>query len=288
MIHENILYGYDYDEELNELIARQDIENYGFFSTFTLMLTSIMTVYRLFKKTPDTINCKNVLKKLKQDDSVDMYHYFFKINNDIIINFEETLPYFSPDVQHSLYTEKNMKYYLPFVKKYFNFNENIISKIQFIKSKYNIDPNNTISVVYRDSDKWTDHGGFSYVSAGPYVRKCRDIISKEEVRPTVIIQSENLGIIREFKSMFFSTFIEETSLENPCFTYPPIPVDESKKLEWAEFYIAALYLHSQSKHVITYTGNSAFFIFLFREHTTNFIQEITFTKNYNDFFITNN
>lgn len=66
MIYENILYGYDYDSEKNILIGREDIKDYGFFSTFTLLLTSIMVVHRKFGKTPDDIDGTNLLRKLKK------------------------------------------------------------------------------------------------------------------------------------------------------------------------------------------------------------------------------
>jgi hypothetical protein len=167
MIHENILYGYDYDDIENKLTAREDIKNYGFFSTFTLLLTSIMTVYRKFGKTPDIIDCKKGMAKFKNEENFDLYHHFFHINNDIEINFDEELPVpLSPDDHHTVYSEK-------------------------------------------------------YIN-------------------------------------------------------------------WCEFYIASLWIQAKSKYVITYTGNSSFFVYLVRQTTKNFIQEITFTKNYNDFFINEN
>jgi hypothetical protein len=63
---------------------------------------------------------------------------------------------------------------------------------------------------------------------------------------------------------------------------------EEDKLEWSENYVAALFLHSKSKYLITYTGNSAFFLYLSRGTTNNLYQEITFTNNnYDDFFSIN-
>jgi len=289
MIYENILYGYDYDSEKNILIGREDIRDYGFFSTFTLMITSLMVVYKNFKKTPISIDGKFLLRKLKQESNIDMYHYFFHIDESIEINFDEELPVpFSPDDQHTIYSEDYIKYYEPFFKKYFNINENIQNKITQLKEKYKINQENTISVIYRDSDKWTDMGGFNYISAGGYFRKCKEIIESEEVRPTVVIQSENSGVIRTFHEAFGSVFFTETSLGNSSEIYPPIPINNDIKLEWSEYYIASLWILSKCKHVITYTGNSSFFVYLNRGTTKNFTQEITFTKNYNDFFVTNN
>lgn len=289
MIYENILYGYDYDLKKNILIGREDIKDYGFFSTFTLMLTSLMVVYKKFNKVPEKIDGKFLLRKIKKDSNIDMYHYFFHIDESVEINFEEELPVpFSPDDQHTVYSEKYLQFYLPFFKRYFNVNKNIQDKIQILKEKYNIDEENTISVIYRDSDKWTDMGGFNYLCAGGYFRKCREIIESEFIRPRVLIQSENTGVIRTFHEAFNSIFFNETSLGNSSEIYPPIPINDDVKLEWSEFYIAALWILSKCKHVITYTGNSSFFVYLNRGTTKNFTQEITFTKNYNDFFVTNN
>ena len=288
MIYENILYGYDYDSEKNILIGRENIKDYGFFSTFTLMMTSLMFVFKKFKKTPTGIDGKFLLRKLKRDLEIDMYNYFFHIDDSVEINFDEELPVpFSPDDQHTIYSEKYLKYYLPFFKKYFNINQNITEKISFLKKKYNVNENNTISIIYRSSDKWTDMGGFNYISAAGYFRKCKDIIDSEEVRPNIIIQSEDNGVIKTFQKSFGSTFFMETLLGNSSEIYPPIPLNDDIKLEWSEYYVASLWILSKCKHVITYTGNSSFFIYLNRGTTKNFTQEITFTKNYDEFFVTN-
>lgn len=290
MIHENILYGYDYDIDNNSLIGREEIKDYGFFSTFTLMITSIMVVYKTYKKTPDKIDGSTLLNKIKKGKDIDMYHYFFHMDDSIKIGFDiDEIPVpFSPDDHHTIYSEKYSKYYNIFFKKYFNVNQNIKEKIDFLIKKYNVDVNKSISVIYRDSDKWTDMGGFNYISAGAYLRKCREIFELDGNTPKVLIQSENNGVIKTFNEVFDLTFFNETSLGNSSEIYPPIPIDDSKKLEWSEYYIASLWIHSKCKYVLTYTGNSAFFIYLNRGTTKNLIQEITFTKDYNDFFVKDN
>lgn len=290
MIHENILYGYDYDTVNDVLIGRENIKDYGFFSTFTLMITSLMVVYKTYQKTPKFIDGSNLLNKIKKGSSVDMYHHFFHIDDSIDIQFDTfDIPVpFSPDDQHTIYSEKYSKYYNEFFKKYFNVNSNIEEKINFLTNKYNVDQENSISVIYRDSDKWTDMGGFNYISAGAYLRKCREIFQQDGSKLKVLIQSENMGVVNTFKNEFNLTFFNETSLGNSSEVYPPIPLDDNKKMEWSEYYIASLWIHSKCKYVITYTGNSAFFIYLNRGTTKNFTQEITFTKDYNDFFVNNN
>jgi hypothetical protein len=287
MIHENILYGYDYDDIENKLTAREDIKNYGFFSTFTLLLTSIMTVYRKFGKTPDIIDCKKGMAKFKNEENFDLYHHFFHINNDIEINFDEELPVpLSPDDHHTVYSEKYIKFYNPFFQKYFNINKPIVDRIDYLLNRYSLD-DDRVSIIYRDSDKWTDFGGFNYVSAGAYMKKFREIAEKEKPKK-ILIQSENNGVVKTFGEAFGAIFFEETSLKDSSDNYPPIPKQKHDIINWCEFYIASLWIHAKSKYVITYTGNSSFFVYLVRQTTKNFIQEITFTKNYNDFFINEN
>lgn len=289
MIHENILYGYDYDTINNVLIGRENISDYGFFSTFTLMLTSIMVVYKKYKKTPNQIDDRFLLKKIKKNKEINMYHHFFHIDESVVIDFDvNEIPVpFSPDDHHTIYFEKYSKYYNVFFKKYFNLNNNIIEKIDFLKQKYNINPDNIVSVVYRDSDKWTDMGGFKYVSAGAYMNMCRSIIH-ENKGLNVLIQSENMGVINTFKQSFGAIYFDETNLGNSSEIYPPIPLDDNKKMEWSEYYVASLWIHSMSKYVIMYTGNSSFFIYLNRGTTKNLIQEITFKKDYKEFFVSDN
>ncbi len=137
MIHSLILFGYDYDDKKNILIGRKDISEYGFFAPFTLLLTSIMTIYKKFKRLPVDIDGKNILSNLNPNHNIpDMYHHFFNINKKIEINFDEELPVpATPNEHHTIYAEKNIKYFKPFFDRYFNLNENIQKKIEFLKKE---------------------------------------------------------------------------------------------------------------------------------------------------------
>jgi hypothetical protein len=115
-----------------------------------------------------------------------MYHYFFNIDETIKIYFDEDIPVpFSPDDHHTIYSEKYIKYYKPFFDKYFNLNKNILSKKEELIKKYNINEDTCVSVIFRDSDKWIDFGGFNYVSAGAYFRKTKEIIKNGETKASL-------------------------------------------------------------------------------------------------------
>ncbi len=287
MIHENIMYGYDYNTETGELIGRENIGGYGFFSTFTLLITAIMGVYNQYGELVKSINGKKLLRNLSKDESYDMYSHFFHIDESVEINFNRPTPVpLTNDDQHTVYTESNINYYSAFFKRYFNLNDNIQSKIEGFKTKYNIIPENTISVVYRSTDKWTDMGGFNHISPALYFRLTRDL-KTENPELDIYIQSESQGINRVFMEGLGSKVISETLVSDRD-DYPLFLHLQDNKLEWAENYVAALFLHSKSKYLITYTGNSAFFLYLSRGTTNNLYQEITFTNNnFDDFFSIN-
>jgi hypothetical protein len=288
MIIEHIGYGYDYDTEKNILIGKTEISNYGFFSTFTLLLTAIMITYKRFHKLPEDIDGTNLLRNLCRENGYDMYKHFFHINKESVIDLEYNMPVpFTNDDQHTVYEEKYTKYYCEFYKKYFNLNENVVNKINFMKEKYNIDSENTVSIVYRGTDKWTDFGGFNHISPGLYLRLAREI---KENNPgiDVLIQSESSSVNRIFRESIGAKEISETLTSKidgtPIFLYL-----QENKLEWAEYYVACVMLHSKSKILVTYTGNTSFFLYLNRGTTKNMYQEPTFKTNDNkEFFIHEN
>lgn len=288
MIHEHITYGYDYDTEKNILYGRKEISDYGFFSTFTLLITALMGTYNKYKKLPVDIDGTKLLRHLCKEDGYDMYKHFFHINSDVNIDFDTPMPVpYTNDDQHTVYRNEDVVYYSSFYKKYFNINKNISDKIDFILDKYKIDSENTISIVYRGTDKWTDFGGFNHISPGLYFRIAKELREKNP-NMKILIQSESESVNRIFHQGLGSIQIEETLTSKidgiPIFLYL-----ENEKLNWAEYYVAALMIHSKSKILITYTGNSSFFLFLNRGTTENMYQEITFTKNnFEDFFVLNN
>lgn len=287
MIHERIMYGYDYNTDNGELVGREDISNYGFFSTFTLLISAIMATYNQYGVLVKSIDGRNLLRNLNKDVSYDMYKHFFNINENIEIDFNSPMPVpLTNDDQHTVYKEEYVKFYCSFFKRYFNLNNNIKSKIDGLKLKYNFNPENTISVVYRSTDKWTDMGGFNHISPALYFKLAKELITKNP-NLNIFIQSESKGVNRVFREGLNANFIEETLVSNND-DLPIFLTLEENKLQWSENYVAALFLHSNSKYLITYTGNSAFFLYLSRGTTNNLFQEITFkNNNINDFFSIN-
>lgn len=275
--YEEIGYGYDYDLTNNILIGNSKIAEYGFFSTFSLMFIALLNVYRKYNKSVNDIDGRFLLKHIK-GEIPDMYKHFFSIDSEFQINFDSKKIDFPIDQNehHTIYSEKKIFFYNQIFKKYFKLTPNIEYKIKFLTEKYNIISENSVSVVYRDTDKWTDFGGFNHISPAFYCRIARNI-KTETPDIQVLIQTENEGVKKFLMEGLGAKSIEETLTSDksiPLFLYL-----KEKKLEWAEYYVASLWIHAKSKYLITYTGNSGFFLYLIRGTTKNLYQEITFTKN---------
>jgi hypothetical protein len=284
MIHEHISYGYDYNDETNILAANPAIGLYGFFSTFTLMFTAIIATYKKHNKLPQ-IDGRNILKHLNTDPNKDMYQHFFRTDDAVHIQFGDELKIYHPDSQHAIYADEHSKYFRPFYERYFKLHHHIEWKLNQLAEKYKVDSKNSISLIIRGSDKWTDFGGMATVGPGAYIRMAEKLV-KENAGSKVLLQTEHDDIINFCQRNFSMTFFEETKTTTNA-SVPIFLTNIENKLDWAEWYVAALWLHARSKYVITYSGNSAFFVYLVRGSTQGLYQEIAFKKPIEDFFVKN-
>jgi len=284
MIHEHVSYGYDYNDETNTLTANPAIGHYGFFSTFTLLFTSIIATYKKFNKLPQ-IDGRNILKHLNTDENKDMYRHFFETDESVQISFGDELKIYHPDIHQMIYADDDAKYFKPFFDRYFKLNHHINWKLNRLIEQYSVDSKNSISLIIRGSDKWTDFGGIATAGPGAFIRMAEKLV-QENPGSKVLLQTEHDDIINFCRHKFPMSVFEETKTT----TNPSVPIfltNVENKLDWAEWYVAALWLHARSKYVITYSGNSALFVFLVRGSTQNLYQEIAFKKPIEDFFVKN-
>jgi len=281
MLHKDISFGYDYDTINNVLISTDIIKNYGLFSSFTLMLSSITQVHYHYGVTPKDIICDNFLLKFKEpNDETNIYKFLFKIDDSIVI--DDTMKILmGPNDHHLIYDNQKIQKLSPFFKKYFSLNNETLDVKNSLETKYNIKDNNRISVIYRGSDKWIDMGGFTQVGPNPYIQLTDEIFHTDKLM-NVLIQSDEKRLINFYSYKFKSTFIRETDIGDIGHNEDPTP--KNNKKEWLRNYVSSIFIHGESKHLITYTGNSGFFSVLHRGNTYNVYQENTFLKNYKEFF----
>ena len=265
-------FGYLYYPNNNRIVAMDKISHYGLFSTFTLLLSTITCVHADFGVLPDKIDLRPALKKFKTNPHQDLYSTLFQQDRNIKINSVKKV---GPDPHHTLYTADLIEGLNPYIRRYFNLSEEVKQIESNLTSKYSITSSDLLYVIYRGTDQFTDRGGFASVNCSVYERLARKIITpiREEER-CVLIQSDEPRAIDYFKGLK-GVYIDETSLGRIAPTGPPIPTTDVDM--WLKYYISAIHIHGMSKHVITYTGNSGFWVALFKGNIDNLYQETTFS-----------
>lgn len=279
---DQISYGYDYDEDGKTLIARPEIAGCGLFSAFCLMLSSTTACRKKTGSVPEDIKFNNGLSLFQEPGkpAIDIYRHAFKIDPNVQIDHDYHV---GPDNHHTVYNNTMLTGLQPFFRKYFSLNDRALEVKSKLESRYNITDNNRLSVIYRASDKWTDFGGTISIGPAAYYRLAREIFDKEKSSGIkTFIQTEDQGVVTWYKNSMNSVFLEETRVGQTDSTTRPIPA--SGRHEWLLNYIAALYIHGESNHLITYTGNSGYFAALAHGNTNNLYQDTTFSKNCKEFF----
>jgi len=273
-------FGYYYYPEENKVVSMDKISQYGLFSTFTLLLSTITLIHRDYKKLPVKFDLSNALMKFKTNKEDDLYNKLFKIDESVEI--DKILPV-GPDPHHTLYNEDLIKGLYPYIKRYFTLSDELIDIKNHILQKYELLNKDYVSVIYRGSDQFTDRGGFISVNCSAYEKLARSIISEIPIQDRMLlIQSEEPRVLSYFIGQLGAKFIKETDVGDIGKTDVPVPNNGLD--EWLKNYITSIYIHSQSKTLITYTGNSGFWSVLFRGSMNEVYQETTFQLDRNLFF----
>lgn len=268
-------FGYYYYPEENKIESMDIIKNYGLFSTFTLLLSTITIVHRDYKVLPNKFDLSNALYKFKEDKSIDIYKMLFKTDDNVKIDDIEPM---GPNHHHEIYTDEKIKKLYPYIRRYFNLSDEVCEIKNKLIEKYELKDKEFLSVIYRGTDQFTDRGGFISVNCSAYEKLAKNIISNIEPKDrNILIQSEEPRVVNYFRNSLGAKFIEETDIGQIGNNDSPIPL---KNVEtWIKYYVASIHIHSKSKTLITYTGNSGFFTTLFRGSMENVYQETTFKLN---------
>tara|TARA_R110000803_G_scaffold210726_2_gene283435 strand:- start:298 stop:1146 length:849 start_codon:yes stop_codon:yes gene_type:complete len=272
-------FGYYYYPDENKVEASSKISEYGLFSTFTLLLAAITIIHRDYKKLPSKFNLKKAMMMFKTDKDEDLYKTLFKIDETVeILNITPT----GADSHHEVYSEERITGLYPYIKRYFSLSDEVEDIKEKLKKKYDIVDKDYISIIYRGTDHFTDRGGMMSVNCAAYKQIVKQLITPIPIEDrNVLIQSEEPRV-RDFFNDYGAKFINETCIGKVGDLDKPIP-KENKDL-WIKNYIAAIYIHSQSKNLLTYTGNSGFFATAFRGTTKGVYQETTFKMDKELFF----
>lgn len=255
--------------------------NSGFYSNTHQTFSAILTLLA-HGIVPETISYEHGFKSYKLNPLQDIYPHFHRPN------LQQELP-----VWKNLYridanrTSGESISLIPFgeysqiINRYFSPSETIISNIDYLKNKYTFNSEETISIFYRGTDKFTE---VSVATPEEYASVAKKLLKKNSSY-RVLIQTDQTQALEYFLNEFGDRafYFEELPTTNKT-------GDDAKKIDmeffhkrfdyeenvdpvpFSQMFDAAIRLIASSKYPILHTGNGALFVYLYRGNANNVYQ----------------
>ena len=145
------------DTNLSVLKSFHPGSNAGFFSHCSCILEQIMWYVYVKQQPPDYIDSSSHFDLYKYDEAINIMSDFFECYN---ITSQLKGPYNKSYciwfLQLTDYRNIDYEYITPYITKYFSPSPIISRNIEMLLEKYNIDPENTIGIHYRGTDKYKE------------------------------------------------------------------------------------------------------------------------------------
>jgi hypothetical protein len=245
----------------------------GFFSTCSVTLWHIAEVLERTGEMPRRIDFSRAFRWFRNAeqtrDACDMYPLFFRPG---AVDATRGLTWLPRVRYHGLYRWIDYRRFGLVMERYFQPSEKARAfQSQWI-ARYGIDPDKTIAVVYRGTDKSTE---LALASPRAYVDQARKILERHpDFR--ILIQTDELSVrdlfVEEFGSRCF--FIDAMPVSRHGVVVHELD-DASLQRDRGEFgvmLVAVTELLSRAAFVVNHTGNLALWVCLWRGHSRGVVQ----------------
>lgn len=243
--------------EVNELYC---LWNCGFYSNQFQVFCSLLTLME-HGIIPDRIDYSMGYKHFKKNPDQDIYPLFHKINQNQSIDLYRKIDL--PDANKFQKYLYNFEIYNQITSRFFSPSDIISDRVQFLSEKYKIDYSNTISVLYRGTDKGTE---LKIASPENYLSVTKKLL-KDNSDFKVLLQTDQTQVIEYFYSELGDKLIvfEETpSTTSNRVIWSLMEEKGEDSIDWAQWFDAALRCVSKCKCVVNHTGNVGIFMNLYR------------------------
>ena len=243
--------------EMNQLDC---LWNSGFYSNQSQVFLSLLILLS-HGIIPETICYALGFRRLKKDPNRDVYHDFYRMDPNVEVQLLKTVTL--PDENRKQFDLYDFEYYNPIVKRFFTPSDVVLERKNMLMDKYKIDPDKTISVLYRGTDKSTE-----LVLAHPqdYLIVTQRLLEKNPDFK-VLLQTDQTQVIQMFVEALGDkvVFFEETpSTTSNSVIWNLMEKNGADSIEWSQWFDAALRCVSDCRYMINHTGNVAFFANLYR------------------------
>ena len=249
------------------------IHNAGFFSCSSIALQDIMIYYQNHGRLPDVVDRTVQYGFYKAEPLQNLIPFYFQEHDLGEPALHPKIAMISKiqgvDPQYSDYRELYHEALNPFIERFFIPSDYIAETIKHLQINYQIDLQNTCAVFYRGNDKSRE------TAIAPY----QDFIDKAKE-----IQAQNPGIkflvqpdetefleafLKEFPdAIYFSETPHMSKKDSAIFFELPI----AERPEHGKFFLSAVLIMSQCKHLITHSGNGGLWSVIYRGNGENVYQ----------------
>lgn len=251
--------------EVNELYC---LWNCGFYSNQFQVFNSLLVLLR-HGIIPERIDYSLGYRHFKKDPNQDIYLDFHKINEKIDLDLFVDIPL--PDSNKCQFDLYRFDIYNKIRDRFFNPSDLIVERKNILINKYKFDPQKTISVLYRGTDKSTE---LKLGSPTEYLKVVKNIL-KNNPDFKVLLQTDQTQVIQYFYDQLgdiLITFEETPSTSSNKVIWSLIEQSDKDSIDWSQWFDAALRCVSECKYLINHTGNVAFFANLYRGNTDEVYQ----------------
>jgi len=251
--------------EMNQLDC---MWNCGFYSNQTqaFLSTLILLSHGIV---PDKISYAMGFKRFKADPERDIFPDFYKIDPSVPVQLLKTVTL--PDENKKQFDLYDFEYYNPVVGRFFGPSDLVLERKLYLKNKYKIVPNETISVLYRGTDKYTE---VRLGSPQAYLQAVQQLLQQTNAKK-VLVQTDQTQVLDFFKQELGSMVVhfEETPTTSGKEAMNTVMENEGNDtMDWMQWFDAALRVVSECAFVVNHTGNCGLWMNLYRGNTTNVFQ----------------
>ena len=250
--------------EMNDLYC---MWNCGFYSNQTqaFLSTLILLSHGIL---PDKIDYSMGFKRFKSDPERDIFPDFYRINPDQEVTPKNII---LPDENRKQFEIYDFEYYNQVVKRFFNPSGVVTDRWQMLTEKYDIDPEKTVSVLYRGTDKCTE---VRLASPEAYLDVVKQILDQTPAN-RVLVQTDQTQVLDYFKSELGDMVVSfsETPSTSGKDAMNTVMENEGKDtMDWMQWFDAALRCVAECAYVVNHTGNCGLWMNLYRGNVDNVFQ----------------
>ena len=251
--------------EMNDLYC---MWNCGFYSNQSQAFLSCLILLE-HGIIPDRIDYSMGFKRFKPTPERDIFPDFYELNPSQEVTLFKKVNL--PDENRKQFELYDFDYYNQVVNRFFSPSKIVQERIKFLGEKYDIDPSETVAVLYRGTDKYTE------VRLAPpesYMSAVKQILDQTSAKK-VLVQTDQTQVLEYFKSELGDKIIsfEETPSTTGKDAMNTVMENEGKDtMDWMQWFDAALRGVSQCAYVVNHTGNCGLWMNLYRGSTQNVFQ----------------